>query len=63
MLPLLSLIKTYLPKSEKGQDLAEYGLLVAVIAIIVIVGATTFGTQVNAFFGRLAAEVGSWTVP
>ena len=36
MLPLLSLIKTYLPKSEKGQDLAEYGLLVAVIALIVI---------------------------
>lgn len=60
MYALLSVLASYLPKSEKGQDLAEYGLLVAVIALIVIVGATTFGTQLLGFFQGLATTVSNW---
>ena len=50
----------YLPKDEKGQDGAEYGLLVALIAIIIVVGVGLFGTNLNAFFNDLAATVAAW---
>jgi Flp pilus assembly pilin Flp len=33
-----------------GQDLIEYGLLVALIAVVAIVAATTVGTTVNTVF-------------
>lgn len=56
---LLSLIN-HLPRSEKGQDLAEYGLLVALIAIIVLVGVGLFGTNLLAFFNRIATTVAGW---
>lgn len=42
--------------SEKGQDLAEYGLLVGFIAIIVVVGASLLGDNLLAFFQFLAAS-------
>jgi pilus assembly protein Flp/PilA len=48
----------YLPKDEKGQDAAEYGLLVALIAVALIIGVTAFGTEVGAFFTGLAARLG-----
>ena len=43
---------------EEGQDLAEYGLLVALIAIVAVVGVTLFGNQVLAFFNGLGARLG-----
>jgi pilus assembly protein Flp/PilA len=50
----------YLPKDEKGQDGAEYGLLVALIAIIIVVGVGLFGTALNDFFTGLASTVTAW---
>lgn len=41
-------------KSEKGQDLSEYGLLVGFIAIVVLAGAILFGQNLLAYFNELA---------
>jgi pilus assembly protein Flp/PilA len=43
---------------ESGQDLAEYGLLVALIAIVAIVGVTAFGNQIGTFFTNLGGGLG-----
>jgi pilus assembly protein Flp/PilA len=44
-------------RREDGQTLAEYGILVAVIAIIVIVAATVFGGSVSTLFSSNARRV------
>lgn len=43
---------------ESGQDLAEYGLLVALIAIVAVVGVTAFGNQIGGFFTNLGGSIG-----
>lgn len=47
-------------KSEKGQDLSEYGLLVGFIAIIILLAVTVFGQNLSAFWSRIAADLGSY---
>ena len=43
--------------AEDGQDLLEYALLVALIALVAVVGITTTGTNVNLIFGRIATAL------
>lgn len=61
---MLTFLKTWLaarlPKDEKGQDGAEYGLLVGLIALIIVVGVGLFGQNLLAFFNDLAATVATW---
>jgi pilus assembly protein Flp/PilA len=52
----LALIQAQL-KREEGQTMAEYGILVAVIALIAIVGATAFGGSLNSFFNDLGGHL------
>ena len=63
MLNLLYMLMARLPKNEKGQDLTEYGLLVALIAIVVIVAVIFFGEAVSTFFQELGDTVAAWTTP
>jgi pilus assembly protein Flp/PilA len=44
-------------KREEGQTMAEYGLLIAFIAIVALVGITFLGTQLNSFFNTLGGKV------
>jgi pilus assembly protein Flp/PilA len=46
-----------LVRDDDGQDLVEYGMLVALIALAAIAGVTLFGGAVNDFFSGLAARV------
>jgi len=41
-------------KSEKGQDLAEYALLIALIALIVIGAVTLLGQEISTVFSNIA---------
>lgn len=41
--------------AERGQTLAEYSLLVALIAIVVAVALPTLGSQIATMFSRFAA--------
>jgi pilus assembly protein Flp/PilA len=45
-------------KGEKGQDLSEYALLIAFIAIVVVAGVTIFGNQLLTWFTNLASSIG-----
>ena len=42
---------------EEGQTMAEYGLLIAFIAIVALVGITVLGTSLSTFFNTLAGKI------
>jgi len=44
-------------REEDGQDVVEYGLLIATIAIVVLVATSAFGSQISAWFNRLAGRI------
>jgi pilus assembly protein Flp/PilA len=44
-------------KREEGQTMAEYGLLIAFIAIVALVGVTVLGTSLSTFFTNLAGKI------
>lgn len=44
-------------RDEDGQDVVEYGLLIATVAIVVLVATTAFGTQISAWFNVLAGHI------
>ena len=44
-------------KREEGQTMAEYGLLIAFIAIVALVGVGLLGTSLSTFFTNLAGKI------
>jgi len=44
-------------REEDGQDVVEYGLLIATIAIVVLIGVGFFGSNINAWFRNLAGRI------
>jgi Flp pilus assembly pilin Flp len=40
-------------RNDEGQDLLEYALLVALIALVCVIAITETGTQVNVVFGKI----------
>jgi pilus assembly protein Flp/PilA len=44
-------------RGEEGQDLVEYAMLLAFIALICITAVKTLGTNVNSFFNNMAAQL------
>jgi Flp pilus assembly pilin Flp len=42
---------------ERGQTMAEYGILIAVIALIVVVAAVTLGSSISSAFHNAASRV------
>jgi pilus assembly protein Flp/PilA len=43
--------------SERGQTMAEYGILIAVIALIVVVAAVTLGSSMSTLFHNTASHL------
>jgi pilus assembly protein Flp/PilA len=44
-------------RDEDGQDVVEYGLLIATIAIVVLIGVGIFGSEINNWFKNLAGRI------
>ena len=44
-------------RDEDGQDVVEYGLLIATIAIVVLIGVGIFGSNINHWFQNLAGRI------
>jgi pilus assembly protein Flp/PilA len=42
---------------ESGQDVVEYGIIVATIAVVVLLGTTAFGGQIQPWFQSLAGRI------
>ncbi len=45
-------------KSEEGATAVEYGIMVALIAVVIIAAVALIGTNLNAKFGEVATAVG-----
>jgi pilus assembly protein Flp/PilA len=62
MTNLLAVLQSFTARrDEKGATATEYALLVALIAIVIVVAVTIFGTNLNDFFQYIADEVDGWT--
>ena len=59
MFALVLKVRNWLQR-EEGQDLAEYALLIGLIALIVLAAVTLLGGNLSAVFNRIAVEVGGW---
>jgi len=46
-------------RNDSGQDLLEYALLVALIALAAVVAIGTTGDGVNDIFGKITTELGN----
>ncbi|MBV9356308.1 MAG: Flp family type IVb pilin [Chloroflexi bacterium] len=46
-----------LVRDESGQDVVEYGILIATIAIVVLLAVGAFGAQIETWFGTLAHHI------
>ena len=44
-------------KDEEGQDMVEYALLLGLIALAAVVGATALGTAVSSKYGALSTKL------
>lgn len=53
---MLKMLKN-LVKNDEGQGMAEYGLILAGIAIVVIVAIGLLGTQLDTLFDAVTAEL------
>jgi pilus assembly protein Flp/PilA len=58
VMSLVSYLRT-LARNDEGQDLLEYALLVALIALVCVVAVTTAGTNVNTIFTKIATALGT----
>jgi len=58
MTTLIAHMRTFWVR-EEGQDLLEYALLVALIALVAVGAVTAAGTNVNAIFNSVATKLGA----
>ena len=62
MIETLEYIKirlTAMAKTERGASAVEYGLLVALIAIVIIVAVTLLGGNLSKIFDKTAKSIGA----
>lgn len=50
-------------KDEEGQGMVEYGLIIALIAIVVIVALAALGPKVRDIFNKVNDELDTATTP
>jgi Flp pilus assembly pilin Flp len=53
-------ISKILQKGSKGQDLAEYAILIGFIALTLLISVTVLGLNISAVFNNLASDFISW---
>lgn len=56
---LISLVSALMvgTRNEDGQTMAEYGILIAVIALVVVAVAVFLGSSISALFGSTASHL------
>lgn len=63
MLSLYTKAAVRLRREEKGATAVEYGIMVALIAVVIIVAVTLLGSTLTELFNKTACEVSgkNWT--
>jgi pilus assembly protein Flp/PilA len=56
MTQLLAAARRFI-RDEEGASLAEYGLLLALIAVVCIAGMTLLGGQINTMFNTVSGSI------
>ena len=44
-------------RADGGQDVVEYGIIIATIAVVILLGVTTFGKEITPWFSQLAGHI------
>ena len=44
-------------RNEEGQGMVEYGLILALVAVVVIAALTALGTGINDIFGKVTDKL------
>jgi pilus assembly protein Flp/PilA len=57
MTKLFTAVATKFVRDEEGATLAEYGLLLALIAVVCLAAITTLGTKISTMFSTVANSV------
>ena len=57
MIQYLQILLNTRRDDERGASAVEYGLLVALIAVVMAVGAAVFGTELDALFDTVAGQI------
>ncbi|MBI1914720.1 MAG: Flp family type IVb pilin [Planctomycetes bacterium] len=50
-------VRKFITRQEEGATLAEYGLLLALIAVICIAAITVLGTKISSMFSSVAGSI------
>ena len=50
-------VAKFVTRKEEGATLAEYGLLLALIAVVCITAITALGTKISSMFAGLASSI------
>jgi len=54
---MMARLWNWFKSDERGQGLAEYGLILVLVALAVVVALTAFGDQIAALLGRVSTEL------
>ena len=54
---MLQFLHSLISRDERGQGLAEYALILALIAVVVIAAVTLLGTNINAILSTIAKNI------
>lgn len=57
MLSLYTNLMIRLRKDEKGATAVEYGIMVALIAVVIIIAVTLLGNNLSSMFNNVAGKV------
>ncbi len=57
---MLRFLFKHLPKDEKGQDLAEYAMLIGLVALFVVGAVSLLGDELDAVFSANGGAIGPW---
>jgi len=54
---MMARLWNWFKSDERGQGLAEYGLILVLVALAVVVALTAFGDQIAALLGKVSNEL------
>ncbi len=55
----LAKLWNWIKSDERGQGLAEYGLIIILVAVIVVGAIAVFGDAITGLFGRISTQLSS----
>ena len=57
MTKILTAAKKFITREEEAATLAEYGLLLALIAVVCLAAITVLGTKISSMFSTVASSI------